>query len=156
MKPYGNDGTVASACSAGSKCNRGDIAETPCLLGTYNPHTAARSCSLCPAGKACDTTGLLTPTDCPVGHFCPLGSEGTDNKVQCPAGTFSNDVNLKEIGECAPCPPGKYCPSGTTDPIPNDCTAGSYCVKGSIETAPATLTHQIGTEINGLCPEGFY
>jgi len=76
--------------------------------------------------------------------------------VQCPVGTFSNDVNLKEVSECAPCPPGKYCPIGTTDPSSNNCNAGSYCVKGSSEQGPTTNTHQIGTEINGLCPEGYY
>ena len=126
IKPYGTDGTIAKECGAGSKCNSGDTAETPCLVGSYNPHNASGTCYPCPAGKACSTTGLLAPTDCDAGYYCPLGTEGTDNKVQCPAGTFSNDVNLKEVGECAPCPPGKYCPIRTTDPTSNDCTAGHY------------------------------
>ena len=51
IKPYGNDGTIASACSAGSKCDRGDTTETPCPVGSYNPHTASGSCYPCPAGK---------------------------------------------------------------------------------------------------------
>ena len=51
IKPYGNDGVIAKACTAGNKCNRGDTAETPCPLGTYNPHTASGTCYPCPAGK---------------------------------------------------------------------------------------------------------
>jgi len=108
IKPYGNDGTIVKECSAGNKCDIGATTETPCDLGTYNPHISSGTCYPCPAGKACDSTGLTAPNDCPVGHYCPLGSSGFDNKVQCPAGTFSNDVNLKEVGECLPCPPGKY------------------------------------------------
>ena len=53
-KPYGTDGTIAKACTAGNKCSKGASAETQCALGTYNPHTASGSCYPCPAGKVCD------------------------------------------------------------------------------------------------------
>jgi len=99
---------------------------------------------------------MTAPNPCPVGYYCPIGTSGSDNKVKCPAGTFSNDLNLSEVGECLPCPPGKYCLEGTSNPSANKCTAGFYCVKGSGEQSPGTNTYQIGSEINGKCPKGFY
>ena len=63
---------------------------------------------------------MTAPNSCPAGYYCPLGTSGTANKVQCPAGTFSNDIDLSEVGECLPCPTGKYCPIGTTDPSSNN------------------------------------
>jgi hypothetical protein len=99
---------------------------------------------------------MTAPGNCPAGYYCPIGSSGTDNKVQCPAGTFSNDIDLSTVTECSDCPPGKYCPIGTTNPSSNNCDAGYYCVKGSTLQAPSSSTYEIGGEINGQCPEGYY
>jgi hypothetical protein len=156
FKSYGTDGVRARACVAGNSCEKGATSETPCSVGTYNPLSASGSCYACPAGLACNTSGMIAPVDCPVGHYCSIGTSGVDNSIPCPAGTFSNDINLKQVTECAPCPPGKFCTSGTTDPSSNDCTAGYYCVIGSVETAPTTFTYTIGSELNGKCPSGYY
>lgn len=100
---------------------------------------------------------MTAPDPCPQGYYCPIGVLGSDNKIQCPAGTFSNDTNLSELDECAPCPPGKYCPIGTTDPTVSglDCTAGYYCVYGSTSATPSG-TYVIGDLNNGACPQGYY
>ena len=157
IKPYGTDGTIARACSAGKYCPRGATSETDCPLGTYNPSTAAGSCTVCPKGKACLSTGLSAPVDCPQGYYCPIGVSGSENRVQCPAGTFSNDTNLSESSECAPCIAGKYCPAGTTDPTVTalNCDAGYFCVYGADSATPSG-SYTLGSLISGPCPEGYY
>ena len=155
-RSYGTDGTIAKAWSAGKYCPKGATVETSCPLGTYNPLTASGDWFPWPKGKVWDSTGMTAPNSCPAGYYCPLGSSGTDNKVQCPAGTFSNDIDLSEVAEWSPCPTGKYCPIGTTDPSANDWDAGYFCVKGSGVKNPSTDTYTLGSEINGKCPQGYY
>lgn len=51
IKPYGDDGTIAMACSTGKYCPKGSTVEIDCPLGTYNPSIAGGSCTACPKGK---------------------------------------------------------------------------------------------------------
>lgn len=63
---------------------------------------------------------------------------------------------MSEVSECSPCPPGKYCPIGTTDPTANQCDAGYFCVKASGVKDPSANVYEVGSEINGKCPPGYY
>lgn len=65
-------------------------------------------CTLCPAGMACNTTGLTAPDVlCAEGYFCKLGAP--DPMPYCQAGE-----GLCTYGVC---PAGHYCPTGTSVPV---------------------------------------
>lgn len=53
---------------------------------------------------------LLTGSDigdvCPTGSYCP---EGTDEPVECPAGTFNPDLGRMALSECLDCTGGFHC-----------------------------------------------
>ena len=53
-------------------------------------------------------TGVVTPTDCPQGHYCPL-STPSSTSYPCPIGTFNNDTKLQASTSCLPCTAGFYC-----------------------------------------------
>jgi hypothetical protein len=66
---------------------------------------------LCSAGYYCmESAQTSTPIQdsnaniCPVGHYCP---EGTDEPIKCPVSTFSNNTQLRIVGDCTPCTAGK-------------------------------------------------
>ena len=47
------------------------------------------------------------------GYYCV---EGTTEPAGCPPGTFGATEGLKDVVECTPCHPGKYCENyGLTD-----------------------------------------
>ena len=54
------------------------------------------------------STGVVTPMECPVGHYCSAGTE-TANQYPCDAGYYSNITGLTDRSECTSCPPGQYC-----------------------------------------------
>lgn len=43
---------------------------------------------------------------CPMGHFCPQGSE---SPKPCPIGTFLPEPGAFSLSHCRSCPPGQYC-----------------------------------------------
>lgn len=53
-------------------------------------------------------TGVVTPTDCPRGHYCPA-STPSSTTYPCPVGTFNNDTKLQAASSCLPCTAGFYC-----------------------------------------------
>ena len=84
--------------------NTGDLWANDTITGVlYRSY-----CTLCPAGKACNSTGLETwDVLCEEGYFCKLGAK--DPMPYCEAGE-----GLCTYGVC---PAGHYCPTGTSDPI---------------------------------------
>jgi hypothetical protein len=53
--------------------------------------------------------GNLSDYACPMGHFCPEGTERA-NQYPCPPGTYNNDsLMASEAEACEDCPPGYYC-----------------------------------------------
>lgn len=56
------------------------------------------------------STGVVSPTPCPPGHYCLLNTE-TSHEYPCPNGTYSNRTELESAAECIPCDGGWYCPT---------------------------------------------
>ena len=75
--------------------------------GGYNES----ACATCPAGFSCPAGLALYPRSvhlCRAGFYCPNGT-GPGEEVPCPAGTYSRDVGNRELAQCRPCPPSRYC-----------------------------------------------
>jgi hypothetical protein len=159
------DPTTSGLCSAGYFCNEtstiptqhvaqqgyyateGSGDESPCGTGTYNPFYAQSSCLACKKGYYCQTTAMVTMTECTVGNYCPDGASGV---TPCSAGTYNDRVKAESQADCKSCPPGKYCNSGSSTPTGN-CNAGYYC------RASATTPSPSGSGTNyGVCPVGHY
>ena len=106
-------------------------------------------CIKCPAGLACETKGIkddltsVTIADatlsikykCAAGFFCLLGSPTRFPYTADPSGNWG------------PCPPGSYCPEGTSDPIP--CPAGTY----SNQERATAITYCIDCPPGYICPQ---
>eukprot|EP00940_MAST-03C_sp_MAST-3C-sp2_P002705 g2705.t1 len=84
----------AITCPAGHFCpNVGNTEPMPCVPGTYNPIRRQSRCTLCPRGHVCPEWAMTAPEICPAGFIC------------------------NELGLSVPfvlCPPGYYCPNGTS------------------------------------------
>lgn len=115
------DETSYSVASLVDASNDGSIVDKrqECPAGTYgirNYATREDQCASCPAGYYCEGTGLTAYTgECDAGYFCAGGDESATPG----AATASIDG-----GESGLCPTGRYCPAGTTYPIP--CPTGTY------------------------------
>ena len=72
---------------------------------------------------------MISITSCPVGHFCPIGS---DAPQRCANGTFQDEETQ---ALCDPCPEGYFC-DNTLDIVILDntttvCPVGHYCPVGT-------------------------
>ncbi|CAN0256704.1 unnamed protein product, partial [Hapterophycus canaliculatus] len=120
-------------------------------------------CTLCPAGYACNATGLTAADSvCGAGYFCKLGA--SDPMPYCEAGE----------GLCAfgVCPAGNFCPPRTSDPFvcpPGtymnntgaaecfDCPERYYCdgtVPREYVECPDGQFCETGTDVPTNCPAG--
>ncbi|XP_061297102.1 neurogenic locus notch homolog protein 4-like [Pezoporus flaviventris] len=80
---------------------------------------------------------------CSSGHYCPQGTQrGT--QYPCPAGTYATRLGNGRVEDCAACPPGAFCTSGTSKPAL--CPVGTYRIEHGAEVA-ADCTP---------CPGGYY
>ena len=152
---------LTGLCHPGFFCPPGSSSmyQEPCPLGTYNPLYGGQSvdyCIQCPAGSVCDSKALVTPRECPLGHYCP---PGTAFPRPCPIGTYGNITSLESIEQCAPCDPGSYCDApGLSEPA-GLCHPGFYCVGGSYTASPrfpGPPWIEKSTWYGGLCPRGGY
>nr|XP_054760934.1 uncharacterized protein LOC129267226 [Lytechinus pictus] len=120
-------------CPAGS--DSPNDADNACPAGTFNDYhnlTASFQCEECEASFACyeGTGGLqLPPAVCAQGHYCPAGTQHSD-QYPCPAGSWTNQTNLKAVDECYECPRGYYCLEAATEPT-ELCPTGHYCPAGT-------------------------
>ena len=149
-------------CPAGYYCAYGSSAPRPCGPGTYNPDTlqiSVSACLACPSGSYCEGFARTTPSgNCEPGFYCPSGQKtkrpiayicpegsyclsGSLTPTSCQAGSFQANMGQES---CEECPPGFYCPSGTTDFSLNICPKGYYCPAGT------TNNHEYP------CPSGTY
>jgi hypothetical protein len=147
-------------CPAGSVCN---------VPGLKVPS------SLCPAGYLCwegtetedwNAETLFRPIPCQEATYC-LG--GITNNVTnennyaspqpCPHGHFCKEASTTPFGT-GRCPPGFFCPKGTSDPLP--APAGYFCKgEGNAMAAPclpgtwAKYNPENGTDTCSMCPAGY-
>eukprot|EP00826_Nyctotherus_ovalis_P040470 TRINITY_DN3998_c0_g4_i3.p1 TRINITY_DN3998_c0_g4~~TRINITY_DN3998_c0_g4_i3.p1 ORF type:complete len:803 (+),score=116.19 TRINITY_DN3998_c0_g4_i3:2604-5012(+) len=143
--------TVYHKCDPGHFCLSGSSSATqyPCPAGTFREldgGATPEDCATCWAGYKCGE-GTVTPADCGKGYYCPLG---TVIPEACPEGTYSQELNLYDSQDCAPCPAGKYCPKRGLTEATEPCDEGFYCVGGSKRPEPTD-------KITGdLCPKTGY
>jgi hypothetical protein len=156
---------TSTPCSAGGWCAAGSVSAVPCPLSTYGSltgYSAEANCTLCDDGYYCGTTGLPSPTGpCHAGHWCARGNAdpeplGGTTPVSVQSGGVT--VTLLQGGDL--CPPGTFCPAGSTAPLP--CPNGTYWpfsgLVSSCATCPAGFWCGIGfTTYNATaCPVGHY
>ncbi len=143
--------TFGGMCPAGKYCEAGSDEGIPCPIGTFRPTTLAKTqsdCLPCPAGWACNSTGLVAPVVkcgagyycgasasstkpvtsgqnglCTTGHECPAG---VGAPLACPPGTYSD---VPGLAKCKMCPAGFYCAGTTVSPVV--CPPGFYCPNGT-------------------------
>lgn len=87
-------------CPVGYYCPDGVDAPIPCSKGKYNTYersTSEDKCIDCPAGTACDVTGIADYKRkmCPAGYYC---EKGTISPQSCPAGTFRPNQGAAKAG----------------------------------------------------------
>ncbi|XP_071497013.1 uncharacterized protein [Diadema antillarum] len=118
-------------CPEGYYCplGTGYSTEYPCPEGTYNGlsiQQTSSSCELCPPGMYCEGEGLPMPSgNCSAGWFCTGGSSSSTPLPPGNASVISDCTCLSVNYTGNRCPPGTYCPSGSSRPI--DCHPGFYC-----------------------------
>eukprot|EP00347_Sterkiella_histriomuscorum_P024098 403332318 len=122
---------VPYECPKGFYCPYGTTSEIPCPIGTWSQSTsliAANECQNCPSGYLCNKTNITdySKYPCPKGRYCPSRAQ---RAFSCPAGTYRQTTGARMEADCSTCPPGYYCPEGTTNPI--RCKDGMYCPEGA-------------------------
>ncbi|KAL8012133.1 putative tyrosine-protein kinase ephrin type A/B receptor [Plasmopara halstedii] len=164
--------TIASQCNecpSGSYCPEASSAPTKCPAGRYNPKIGAadlHECLDCPPGWSCPHVGQSDYVDrCAKGHYCP-GKTVLATDHPCPAGTYTESLELTRSQDCTICPsrhsclqgtggetqamlecgPGFFCPNGTAYPNQFPCQPGTWSPSTSLSAAK---------ECN-ICPTGKY
>jgi hypothetical protein len=93
-------------------------------VGTFSDMTTLGSvneCQPCTPGKYCGSVALQAPTyDCTAGYYCGLGSSVSTPHDSDPfhvsyVGETCVGVNKTAINDV--CPPGHYCPEGSSSPL---------------------------------------
>lgn len=182
---------VTGLCAAGYWCK--------VSAKTRNPTNVAKKHGKCPTGGVYCPEGTEEPINCPVGRYALPGRDGLQSADQCnkcPGGKYcALGKQTAPTGDCAEgyycisasptnepnstyggiCPPGTYCPSGSSNPTPckagtyNDlpkqascklCPPGFYCLSNSTspEPCPAGYWCENGTvtELQNACPPGTF
>jgi hypothetical protein len=131
VAPSGGNSGDAGICPVGHYCKSGTSVPTACPAGTFNKATMVTSesgCTSCLPGYYCNQTGLEFPVGlCEPGFYCLGGS------------VSSQPPNATSTG--GPCPPGSYCPEGSSNHI--NCPSGTY--------SPAAMSSNCTD-----CPPGYY
>ena len=90
---------------------------------------------------------MPTPTICPNGFYCPLG---TKQPEPCPEGTYGAAEGLIDSYSCSKCPPGYFCGKRNLTAPQDKCDEGYYCISGARRPEP---TDKVTGDI---CPSGGY
>ena len=157
--PYGTSEPIA--CPSGKFCPFNFSYPIDCPLGTYNNKTNLMyetDCLACPAGFYCYNFGTIIPTICPQYTYCPIG---TILPIDCPSGTYNEKEGSVNINDCFPCPAGYYCYKSVGRLQRNYiliCPPGNYCPLGSSSPILCPITTYAlnqGSSICLTCPEGY-
>lgn len=171
--PYGAQDSDCTACPGGFTCEVGNpvpfdcptgkycpvgLSAIDCPIGTYNSliqRDSLDDCLSCDAGNFCSEPGITRQNNypCPTGKFC---LRGTVEPIDCPGGTYRNILGASRQSECFGCPPGRYCPIGST--IFLTCPAGYFCeaAVADFTICPAGSYCPTNTSVPITCPESHY
>jgi hypothetical protein len=145
-------------CQAGYFCGGGSSISTP-FDSAGDGKVVSQSYQISYVGETCVSVVNTTLNDmCPPGHYCP---EGSPAPIQCPPGTNSSSMGLKEVVDCPPCTRGYYCPLNGTVYATRLCEAGNFCPTGTgsldVENICPTGAHcPVGSPAPILCDAGYY
>lgn len=160
-------------CPPGYYCPDGVDSPIACPKGTFNNYersTDIQRCSPCPAGTACDVTGIsdYKRKYCPPGYYC---ERGTFAPAACPPGTFRPNMGAADEGpasysvtsagggakSCFKCVGGYFCQTKATV-VPELCPAGYYCPEGAIAPKKCEPGYYCdsGSASMTKCPQGFF
>ena len=136
-------------CPRGHFCPEGSSYPIPCESGSHNPDFGQEQCFPCLAGYYCPENTTDPFLVCPVGHYCPESTR-YDREYPCPAGTYNDQLQRRDISDCKRCPPGQYCEGFGLEFPSGLCDGGWYCVSSSPSSTPDNSTY------GGKCRPGFY
>ena len=142
-----------SLCPEGYYCpsNTSRKYQFPCPAGTFNnlmQQQNESACQKCTSGKYCSKKGLSDPDgNCNAGYICKSGASSPT----------PNDA----IGNTK-CPPGNYCPVGTSDPV--ECPSGHFNPLSSGQNLrdckpcePGHYCNESGMDSSGpKCDKGYF
>ena len=165
-------------CAAGHYCELGASVATPtdnvtgglCLTGKYCEAGSTKTAKNCPAGTYMDERGATNVSDCKLctaGFYCKdTGLNTSQGNGKCGGGHFclQGSVEFQPYSKVygSLCPPGYYCPEGTTNP--NPCPSGTYLpseaqddVADCLQCSEGNFCREAGKDsVTGLCSAGFY
>lgn len=123
-----------------------------CAIGEYCKGDG-KAPSDCEAGQFCDAGSKTSNVNCPLGFYCPVGSD----KQACTLGYYGERAGLSSAtgtSGCTECLKGKICNQNNitmidllSDPQ-YECPAGSYCQKRSDFCTASSSCESSGT---GCC-----
>ncbi|CBZ50354.1 hypothetical protein NCLIV_008255 [Neospora caninum Liverpool] len=139
---------------------------TPCEPGSYtlsDGATSAAQCVAAPAGTYVSYVGAPEiEGKCSRGYYCPERSTSRE-QMRCPSGTYSASPGAGRSDECVACPAGSLCIQLAHTDIRADCPPGFFCPEGSTflgVPCPAGTyrAESRGTELADCspCPRGKY
>lgn len=143
------DSTLSKfTCQSSGNCGEGQVAceDTDCPSGCCD--ALSGECSVCAVGHACETI-----------EGCTCCTEGTQNIVTCPQGTFLcegygcmvSSLECQQIGSAIICTPSALpsCPQGTFECSSNPDTCCMYVVP--MEALP----EEVSLTTSDVCPSGY-
>ncbi|XP_014845642.1 PREDICTED: uncharacterized protein LOC106919650 isoform X3 [Poecilia mexicana] len=138
-------------CERGHYCPSASASQRPCPSGTYGNLSGLAEqsqCTPCDPGMYCKGAGRTFPSGlCAEGYVCV-------------GGAFEHSPSDSLTG--FPCPPGHYCPMGTSAPKP--CPKGTYSEQSGLgdisqcqSCSPGFYCSEPGlSSVSGPCLPGFY
>ena len=98
-------------------------------------------------GKYCNSSTVF-PYECPMGHYCPSGTQFS-TQYKCPPGTYNSNMSSISVTACELCPPSMYC-EGYGNVLPSGlCSEGYYCRSGAMSATPGNTGYLNASSLDG-------
>ena len=85
--------SVTGKCPAGTYCPTQSIEPRPCFEGKYCSEGSGQPID-CPGGYYCTES---TKEPCRAGTYCPIGTMGRENQIECPKNSYCPEQSVKNI-----------------------------------------------------------